>query len=151
MNISKTLAITAALLAPAALAAPAYADSAPIYTPFHNSVAVGGYDTVSYFSGKPMKGDKRYTTEYKGAKWYFATQANLDLFSANPKAFAPQYGGYCAWAIAHGKLAKGSPKDWHVEDGKLYLNFNKRIQDQWLADKDQLIVEADARWPDVLR
>ena len=98
-----------------------------------------------------MKGNKRYTTDYKDATWRFSTRANLDLFRANPEAFIPQYGGYCAWALAHGKLAKASPKNWLVEDGKLYLNFNARVQKQWLADKDIFIREADERWPDILR
>jgi len=151
MNVFKTLACTAVLLGTSAFASPALADSAPIYTPLRNSIALGGYDTVSYFSGKPMKGDKRFITEYKGASWRFATRANLDLFNANPEAFTPQYGGYCAWALAHGKLAKASPKSWLVEDGKLYLNFNARIQKQWLADKDEFITEADMRWPNILR
>ena len=98
-----------------------------------------------------MKGDKHYKTDYKGATWRFSTRANLDLFRANPEAFIPQFGGYCAWALAHGKLAKSSPKSWLVEDGKLYLNFNARIQEQWLADKEAFIAQASARWPDILR
>ena len=151
MRLFKTIALSAAMLSPAALAVPAFADSAPIYTPLRNHIAVGGYDTISYFSGKPMKGNKRYTTDYKDATWRFSTRANLDLFRANPEAFIPQYGGYCAWALAHGKLAKASPKNWLVEDGKLYLNFNARVQKQWLADKDIFIREADERWPDILR
>jgi len=77
-------------------------------------------------AGKPQEGQSKYSTDYKGAKWYFQTQANRDLFRANPTAFEPQYGGYCAWAVAKGKLAKGSPKHWFVEDGKLYLNFNRK-------------------------
>lgn len=151
MRLFKTIALAAALLSPAALAVPAFADSAPIYTPLRNQIAVGGYDTISYFSGKPMKGDKRYKTDYLGASWRFSTQANLDLFRANPEAFIPQYGGYCAWALAHGKLAKASPKSWLVEDGKLYLNFNARVQTQWLANKNDFIEQADKRWPDILR
>lgn len=151
MKSLKTIAVLAAFMAPLAVATPAYADKDPIYTPLRHSIALGGYDTVSYFSGKPMKGDKRFTAEYKGATWRFASQANLDLFNANPAAFSPQYGGYCAWAIAHGKLAKGSPKHWLIEDGKFYVNFNARIQKQWVADKEAFITEADARWPDILK
>lgn len=151
MRLLKTLAATAALLSPLGLSAAAFADSAPIYTPLRNHLALGGYDTISYFSGKPMKGDKRYKIDYKGATWRFSTQANLDLFRTNPEAFIPQFGGYCAWALAHGKLAKASPKSWLVEDGKLYLKFNARIQKQWLADKDDFIRQANSRWPDILR
>lgn len=151
MTRLRALILSLALLTPLGMNAAAHADSPPIYTPLRHDIALKGYDTISYYSGKPMKGDKRFMTEYKGAEWRFSTQANLDLFRANPEAFIPQYGGYCAWAIAHGKLAKGSPKHWLVEDGRLYLNFNARIQTQWLADKDAFIVKAGDRWPDILR
>ena len=151
MRFLKTIAVIAALCAPLAYAPNAFADSAPVYTPLRNQLALGGYDTISYFSGKPMKGDKRYTWDYKGATWRFSTQANLDLFRTNPEAFIPQFGGYCAWALAHGKLAKASPKSWLVEDGKLYLKFNARIKKQWLADKDDFIRQANSRWPGILR
>ncbi len=128
----------------------AQAEEAPIYTSWRNNVAVGGYDAISFFAGNPQEGKAEFFTTYQGAEWYFQTEANRDLFLANPTAFAPQYGGYCAWAIAEGKLAKGSPKHWYVEDGKLYLNFNKRIRDRWLADKESFIKEADSRWPAIL-
>jgi YHS domain-containing protein len=147
----KYLFITIALLG-SSLVVPvsAHADEAPIYTSWRNNVAVGGYDAVSFFAGSPQEGKSEFSTTYKGADWYFQTQANRDLFLANPEAFAPQYGGYCAWAIAEGKLAKGSPKHWYVEDGKLYLNYNGRIKDRWLADKEAFITKADSRWPTIL-
>lgn len=132
--------------------APSYAaaEKAPVYTSWRDNIALSGYDAVSFFSGKPQEGQSKYSTDYKGAKWYFQTQANRDLFRANPTAFEPQYGGYCAWAVAKGKLAKGSPKHWFVEDGKLYLNFNKRIKARWLADKDDFISSAKKHWPKIL-
>lgn len=129
----------------------AYAASAdPIYTPWRNNDAVGGYDVVSFYSGKPLDGDDRYIAEHKGALWAFSSQANLDLFKTNPNAFTPQYGGYCAWAAANGKLAKGAPEYWHIRDGKLYLNYNKRIQQQWDKDIPGFIEKADRNWPDLL-
>jgi YHS domain-containing protein len=128
----------------------AQADEAPIYTSWRNNVAVGGYDAVSFFVGTPQEGKSEFSTIYKGAEWHFQTEANRDLFLANPTAFTPQYGGYCAWAISRGKLAKGSPKYWYVEDGKLYLNFNSRIRERWLADKASFIKVADRRWPSIL-
>lgn len=151
MTLFRAFFISLALLAPAAITPTAFADSPPIYTPLRHDIALNGYDTISYFSGKPLKGQDRFSTEYKGAEWRFSSQANLDLFKTNPEVFIPQYGGYCAWAIAHGKLAKGSPKHWLVEDGRLYLNFNGRIQKRWRADQEQLVRKADARWPDILR
>lgn len=128
----------------------ACAASDQIYTSWRNNVAVGGYDAVSFFTGNPQKGEREFSTAYKGAKWYFQTEANRDLFVSNPTAFEPQYGGYCAWAVAKGKLAKGKPTHWYVEDGKLYLNFSDRIRDRWLADKEDFIAEANRRWPAIL-
>lgn len=72
-----------------------------IYTGFFSSKALDGYDTVAYFtSGKPVEGSKKFSTEYKGADWYFSSEKNLTLFVNNPEKYAPQYGGYCAWAVS---------------------------------------------------
>ncbi|NNE58015.1 MAG: hypothetical protein HKN36_07910 [Hellea sp.] len=128
----------------------AIAESDPIYTKWLSNEAVGGYDVVSFYAGKPLDGKDRFMIIHQGAEWRFSTRANLDLFKINPDAFIPQYGGYCAWAIARGKLAKGSPENWHVRDGKLYLIFNDRIQDQWQRDIPGFIGRADRNWPQIL-
>lgn len=147
----KNILIILALLSAAIINTPlAVAGDAPIYTSWRNNIGAGGYDTVSFFKGKPQQGNVEFLAFYKGAEWHFQTEANRDLFNANPEAFAPAYGGYCAWAVARGKLAKGSPKYWYVRDGKLYLNFNARIRDRWLADKEDFIVLANKNWPDIL-
>jgi len=117
-----------------------------IYTSWKNNDAVGGYDVVSFYSGKPRNGQDMFSYEYLGVTWYFSSQANLDLFKTSPETFVPQYGGHCAWAAASGKLAKGSPKYWHVEDGRLYLNFNGRIQKRWDKDRSDFIQKADEAW-----
>lgn len=148
----KRAALTLLVLAGAfAAALPAMAESDPIYTSWRNNLAIGGYDTVSFYSEQPLKGTAEFSTEYKGAVWHFASRANLDLFRTNPDAFAPQYGGYCAWALANGKLAKGSPKYWHVQDGRLYLNFNGRIEKLWDKDRETFIQDADKNWPEILK
>lgn len=132
------------------LAGAASAGEPEIYTSWKNNLAVGGYDVISFYSGAPVKGSDNYTQTYKDVEWHFSTRANLDLFRTNPDAFVPQYGGYCAWAVAHGKLAKGSPKYWHVRDGKLYLNFNKSVQTRWDRDRDVFIQNGDKNWPKIL-
>ena len=121
----------------------------PIYTGFFSNKAVGGYDTVTYFTqGKPIKGNKKYQTSYMGADWFFTSQENLDKFLATPKAFAPQYGGYCAWAIAaKNDFAPGDPKQWKIIDGKLYLNYNAEIQQRWIKDIPGFIATGDKNWP----
>lgn len=133
-----------------AVPAPAHAAD-PVYTSIWNSKAVSGYDVVAYFSqGKPVKGSSSYTTKYKGATWYFASKQNLDAFKANPAKYAPQYGGYCAWAMAMGKTASADPKYWKIVDGKLYLNYDADIQKKWEKDVPGFIKKADSQWPKVV-
>lgn len=128
----------------------AFAD-APISTSRFNNFAVSGYDTVSYFSPTgPVKGSEQFKTDYKGATWLFASKGNLDKFTANPAQYAPQYGGYCSWAAAHGSLAKSDPTQYHVENGKLYLNYNAKIKKKWLPRRGELIPKADAKYPDLI-
>lgn len=123
-----------------------------IYTSFFSDQALSGYDTVAYFrQGKPVEGDEKFSIEYKGAQWLFSSQSNLDAFILSPESYAPQYGGYCAWAVAHDNTAKGDPEQWHISDGKLYLNYNANIRGQWLERKAELIKTADANWPKVLK
>jgi hypothetical protein len=64
-------------------------------------------------------------------------------------AFAPQYGGHCAWAMARGSLAPGDPTVYKVVDGKLYLNFNKQVQSNWLKDIPGFIAKANIEWPKI--
>lgn len=124
----------------------------PIYTGIFSNAAVGGYDPVAYFTeGQPVEGSKEFTTEYKGAEWRFSSAENRDLFIGNPSAYAPQYGGYCAWAAAEGKLAKGDPAYWTIVNGKLYLNYDRKVQETWETDIPGFIMKADANWPAILQ
>jgi len=144
--------LIAAALGAATLTMPAaaFAQKPEIYTSWRNSLAVEGYDVVSFHAGKPLKGRTEFQTQYKKATWRFDTQGNLDLFLMNPEAFVPQYGGYCAWAVAKDKLAPGKPEHWHVEDGKLYLNYSTRVKKRWDALRGEFIEQADENWPDLL-
>ena len=67
-----------------------------------------------------------------------------------PDAFLPQYGGYCAWAVANGYTAKGDPRNWKIVGGKLYLNYNDEIQSRWVKDIPGFIHKGDGNWPIVL-
>ncbi len=126
--------------------------SDPIYTGTFSNKALKGYDAVSYFQGdgKPLKGSKEFQTEWRGADWYFVSKENLEAFKTNPEQYAPQYGGYCAWATAHDTLAKGDPLIYTLLDGKLYLNYDKKIDGNWQPRKAELIKEADAKYPDLV-
>ncbi len=146
-NTGRTLALLALIL----FAGAAHAAKDPIYTSLFNNKAASGYDVVSYFTeAAPVEGNENYKTTYKDADWYFASQANLDMFLANPEKYAPQYGGYCAYAAALGSTAKGDPLLYHIHEDKLFLNINKDIKQKWLGEKINYIEKADKAWPDLL-
>lgn len=121
-----------------------------IYTSWRNNLAVGGYDTTSFYQGSPVKGSPEITTHWNGAVWQFTSRANLENFVEAPEKYAPAYGGYCAWAVANEKLAKGSPEHWSVKDGRLFLNYNAKIKNRWIADQDKFITDGDKNWPFLL-
>lgn len=123
-----------------------------VYTSTFSSKAISGYDTVAYFTeGKPVKGSSKFSTEWRGAKWQFASAENLALFKADPEKYAPQYGGYCAWAVSQGTEAPGDPDNWAIDNGKLYLNYNANVQKRWNADRANFIKDADAKWPTLVK
>lgn len=129
---------------------PAFALDDAVSTGIFNNTAIDGYDTVAYFTqGMPVQGDKTFTLLWRDANWYFADQENLDLFAQNPEMYAAQYGGYCAWAMAGGKTAGIDPDAWHIEDGKLYLNYNKNVQEDWLSTMETDIISGDENYPKI--
>lgn len=131
-------------------AAPALAKD-PVYTGTFSSLAVSGYDPVAYFTmGKPVEGKSDLEYEWNGATWRFANQQNLDAFKAMPEKYAPQFGGYCAWAVSQGYTASSDPTAWKIVDDKLYLNYSVGVQSQWSQDIPGNIAKADGNWPKVL-
>lgn len=152
-KIFSTLFMAAAFLSALMVStSPLRAESDPFYTGYLSNVAVQGYDPVAYFKeGTPVKGRSDFSTEYKGAEFHFSTQANLDTFKTEPDKYAPQFGGYCAWAVAQGYTAKGDANHWAVVDGKLYLNYNADIKARWQADIPGFIERANQNWTAVLK
>ena len=117
-----------------------------------NGIAIRGYDTVAYFTqSKPVKGSDQFTTEWQGATWKFSSQEHLDLFNADQEAYAPQYGGYCAYGIAVDSLVKIEPDLWSIIDGKLYLNYNDKFNNRWKKDIPGYIAKADAKFEALLK
>ena len=113
--------------------------------------AIKGYDPVAYFvQGEPVKGKGAHSYEWMGATWYFAGAENMELFAAEPEKYAPQYGGYCAYAVSQGYTAKIDPDAWKIVDDKLYLNFSLKVQKIWEKDIPGYIAAADVNWPQIL-
>lgn len=145
----KFIALVATMPALGLLIRPAMAATPEIYAT--DGVAINGYDPVAYFrSSAPVKGDPAHTVDWKGATWQFASAENREAFAKAPDDFAPQYGGYCAFALSKNAIAETSPDAWTVYDGKLYLNYDISVREVWQRDIPGNIALADANWPSVL-
>ena len=141
------LALSAALVvAPAAARA-----GDAVNTGYFGDVAIKGYDPVAYFvEGRPMKGSEDYSHKWLGVTWYFASAAHRDLFIEDPTRYAPQYGGFCAIAVAfNGEISNIDPKAWDIVDGKLYLQYSRAVREEWHTDIKGLIELADENWPEI--
>jgi YHS domain-containing protein len=139
----------AAISVPAAV--PAADNPAPAIYVASDRLAAGGYDVTAYFTeGRAIPGSAEHELMLHGVTWRFASADNMARFQSNPWAYAPQFGGYCAWATSQGYLASGDPKLWKVVDGKLYFNFNARAKELWEADQPEAIKRGHANWPGVL-
>ena len=144
------LAFAAAAPAIALFGGSAFAATASYYN--DKGIAIDGSDPVAYFTqGAPVSGSADITHDWGGVTWRFASTANRDAFAANPERYAPQYGGYCAWAVSEGYTASTVPDAWRIVDDKLYLNYSRRIQRRWAKDIPARIAAGDANWPGVLK
>ena len=111
-------------------------------------VAIKGYDAVAYFTeGEARKGAADHQAEWNGATWRFVSAEHLAKFTADSEKYAPQYGGYCAWAVSNNYTAPVDPEAWKIADGKLYLNYNHDVQAKWEKEMASNIAKADAHWP----
>ena len=114
-------------------------------------VALDGQDVVAYFTqSKLVMGVSQFKHNWGGTTWMFASAANRDMFAKNPEKYAPQYGGYCAQATSEGNLVVTQPDAWKIVNGKLYLNYDKKVQAQWMGDIPGHIASANKNWPAIL-
>ncbi len=145
-------ALVALVLGAVLASTPATArDEDPVFATRGN-LAIRGYDPVAYFTeGQAVKGRKEFTAAWQGADWRFASEEHRSLFADDPEKYAPQYGGYCAWAVSRNYTASTDPDAFTVVGDKLYLNYNSKIMEQWLEDRDANIESADRNWPAVLK
>jgi hypothetical protein len=115
-------------------------------------LALRGYDAVAYFrEGAPAEGSAEFEHHWNGARWRFKSAENRDRFAREPETFAPQYGGYCSYAVAHGYTADADPLAWRVVSGKLYLNYNVEVRKLWEQDIPGFTQKGEQNWPQFLR
>ena len=138
------------LVAAVLVSSPALAQKPPVFS--DRAGAIRGHDPVAYFDQKgPVKGSKQFSHSWNGATWYFSSAENRDRFAAAPEKFAPQYGGYCAYAVASNYTADIDPRAWSIVEGKLYLNYSLSVRERWNKDIPGHIRRGDANWPAVLQ
>ncbi len=127
----------------AAIAGPVLTDA--------DGVAIQGYDAVAYFvDNRPNQGSPEYGADWNGARWWFSSAENRDLFLSDPESFAPAYGGWCAYGMAEGYAAETDPVNgWTIHEGRLYLNWDAEITADWRADKAGFLKKSEAQWPEV--
>lgn len=119
-------------------------------------VAAEGYDVVAYFSNQALKGKDSYSYTYQNVDYRFSSEENLTTFKNNPTKYIPQYGGYCAYAIAiKGEKVGINPKTYQVVDNKLYLFYNSwgvNTLDSWNKEgKEKLKMQADTNWEKIAK
>lgn len=147
LRMLRTLAL-AATLAVARLAAadPAAPAIAPTNAP--DGLALRGWDPVAYFAeGRAREGSPAHTARHGGATYRFASAEHRDRFVAEPARYAPQYGGYCAFAMSIDGVADADPERWVIVDGKLYVNKNRIAAGLWSIGTAGRIAAADGYWP----
>ena len=141
-KVQSVKCLLAVLALPAVLAAGVVACSSQ-----GPELAIKGYDTVAYFElGKAVKGSESFSFPWHDKTWHFSSVEHRDLFAADPGQYAPQYDGYCAWAMTESRLAVTDPEVWKIVDGKLYLNCSPAAYEKWSRDIPGHVRKADAIW-----
>jgi len=143
------------LVAVLSLAGAVFADHAPgnkvLVLKNKDGVAIQGYDPVAYFTdNKPVKGNPKISSDYEGAKYFFASAEHKTMFDAAPAKYAPAFGGYCGYAASIDRLSTISPEWFQIINGQLILQHNQKAWDKWNADLEGNVKKANANWPGLI-
>ena len=113
-------------------------------------LSISGYDPVAYFTdGIPVQGKSEFEYSWHRLRWRFVSSEHRDLFTRDPKHYAPQYDGYCAMGVSENEAAHKDtvdPEAWAIVDGKLYLAHNRYFMQVWRESAKQHILQADQDW-----
>jgi YHS domain-containing protein len=129
----------------------AFAQSKTLINVDRSGLAVQGYDVVAYFTeGKPVKGNPQFTSTHGGGTYHFASAEHKAAFDKEPAKYAPQFGGFCAWAVSKNSTASIEPDAFQVVGGRLLLQYDKGIRDKFNKDTAGNLAKADANWPGIV-
>lgn len=125
------------------------------YYNLEKEVAIQGYDPVSYFKlNKAERGKENISFNYNGVIYKFSSEENKKLFVENPSKYEPQYGGFCAYAMAEGEMVRIDPETFKIVDDKLYLFYNFRFTNTlklWNKEEGILLPKADKEWAKIIK
>ena len=149
MTLTLLLAMTTILTASTAFAADETNVSTGITTA---GVPLGlhGVDAVALSSYNAIaEGEAQFTVVHDGAAYYFASAESARMFEKDPGRYLPQYGGFCAYAVAKGKKFDGDPQFGDIVDGKLFLFVNAEIFEIYKKDSENIPRKAEKTWPTI--
>jgi YHS domain-containing protein len=114
----------------------------------HNGVAIQGYDPVAFFTdNRPVKGSAQFQSEYRGAKYYFVSSEHKAAFDKEPAKYEPQFGGYCAYGASQGHKAPIKIEAWQIVNGRLLMQYDLGVKDDFNKDQQNNLSKADRNWP----
>lgn len=116
-----------------------------------NGVAIQGYDPVAFFTdNRPVKGNPQFQSDYRGAKYYFASAEHKAAFDKEPAKYEPQFGGYCAYGASQGHPAPIKIEAWQIVNGRLLMQYDLSIKDKFNKDQQGNLHKADQNWPGIV-
>jgi YHS domain-containing protein len=132
-------------------AAPVFGQTKSLVNVDKNGIALQGYDPVAFFTdGRPVKGNPEFESKYSGARYFFASAANKATFDANPAKYEPQFGGFCAYGVAHGKKVPVEIEAFQIVDGRLLMQYDLGIKKEFNKDPQGNLQKADKNWPGIV-
>jgi hypothetical protein len=115
-------------------------------------LAIDGFDPVAYFIDAAAEvGREDFELRHRGAIWRFRNPGNRAAFVDNPADYEPRFGGYDPVAIGRGAPTPGNAEVWLIVEQKLYLFYDRESRDEFNADPRRILMQAEARWPDVIK
>ena len=110
-------------------------------------VALRGNDAVALATGLAVTpGEAAFTVEHDSIAYYFASEATMQRFAADPGRYLPQYGGFCTLGVAKGRNLDANPRFADIVDGKLYVFLNATVFEAYQKDKAGILAQAAENW-----